>query len=198
MNYKIFIFVFFILYLFLQLENKKSEMLNIYNQPLQRCGEKNMNNGSWDNLKKCSEIDGGVHQICINNISSNATNFSKLTGQSDWSSNRNNENHCVCLGAWSLYVAQKKKNGQNIKQNILKCDAIPKVSLSKKYISKFSSGWNKWNGLEIDGQIKDGVNELVTNCFKGQYKEEFKKNYCQFAKKVPELTKTNAYLQLCK
>ena len=41
-----------------------SELLNIYDQPLQECGNDNMSNGSWDNNKKCSELDGGVHQLC--------------------------------------------------------------------------------------------------------------------------------------
>jgi len=37
--------------------------------------------------------------------------------------------------------------------------------LSKNYVSKFSEGWNKWNGLEIDDQIKHGVNELMNQCY---------------------------------
>ena len=36
-------------------------MKNIYNKKLESCGNKNMTNGSWDNNKMYSEIDGGVH-----------------------------------------------------------------------------------------------------------------------------------------
>ena len=136
-------------------------MLNIYDEPLEKCKEKNMHNGSWDSKGKCSEVGGGVHQICVKDISKNAPKFSKKTGQSDWSDNRNGNNHCVCLGAWSLY--NSKSNQSNKK--MLKCDAIPKISLSKKYVSKFSEGWNKWNGLEVNGQIKDGIESLVENCY---------------------------------
>ena len=85
---------------------------NIYDEELKSCGTENMSNGSWDSNKKCSETEGGVHQICIKNISKNAKNFSLETGQSNWSDERGNNNHCVCLGAWSLY----NKKGKNKKK----------------------------------------------------------------------------------
>ena len=47
---------------------------------------------------------------------------------------------------------------------VLKCGAIPKASLTKRYVSKFGEGWNKWNGLEINDQIKNGVESLVKDC----------------------------------
>ena len=183
--------------------NKKSvekfnEMLNIYDEPLEQCRIGNMANGSWDNDGKCSELGGGVHQICINNISKKTPKFSKDTGQSNWSDNRANNNHCVCLGAWSLYN-NKNKNIRN-KNNILKCDAIPKVALSDKYVSKFSEGWNKWNGLELDNQIKHGVEALVKNCYNPNDKKsiKLKNNYCRFAKKNKALNNTKLYNKLCK
>ena len=86
-----------------------NELLNIYNEPLKKCGLKGMSNGSWDSEGKCSELGGGVHQICIQNISKKTPKFSKKTGQSNWSDKRGNDNHCVCLGAWSLYNAKNKK-----------------------------------------------------------------------------------------
>ena len=181
--------------------NKKKEfyqnaMLNIYNEPLKPCGNKGMSNGSWDNEGKCSELDGGVHQICIKDISNNAVGFSNKTGQSNWSDQRNGDNHCVCLGAWALYNAQGNKSGK-----ILKCDAIPKAALSENYVSKFSEGWNKWNGNELEDQIKEGVESLVNKCYvrnskKNKYKG-LKKNYCNFAKNVPTLKNSDLYRELC-
>ena len=112
-------------------------LLNIYNQPLEPCRVGNMSNGSWDNQGKCSETGGGVHQICINNIANNTPNFSSNTGQTNWSDQRGQDNHCVCLGAWSLYNAKGNKP-----TNVLKCDAIPKIALTTDYVSKFSQGWN--------------------------------------------------------
>ena len=47
---------------------KGGTLKNIYNQQLQPCGNSNMEYGSWDNNYKCSELDGGVHQICIKNM----------------------------------------------------------------------------------------------------------------------------------
>lgn len=169
--------------------------LNIYNQPLKKCGTNKMVNGSWDSTGKCSERDGGVHQICIKKISKNATNFSLNTGQSNWSDMRNNDNHCVCLGAWSLYNAKNK----NRKKKILKCDAIPKIALSKNYVSKFSEGWNKWNGLEFNNQIVNGVNNIINDCYDPSDKKSIhlKNNYCKFAKQVNELKKSDLFKKMC-
>ena len=178
-----------------------SELLNIYDEPLQKCGSKDMSNGSWDNDKKCSELDGGVHQICVNNIAKNLKNFSLETGQTDWSDNRKDNNHCVCLGAWSLYNAKlnKYKKKKLKGKRVLKCDAIPKVALSDKYVRKFSEGWNKWNGLELNNQIKDGVNSLVKECINTSEEKSkaLKKNYCKFAENISSLNKTNIYKDLC-
>lgn len=177
-------------------------MKNIYNKKLESCGNKNMTNGSWDNNKMCSEIDGGVHQICIRNISKNTPKFSLNTGQSDWSDKRNENNHCVCLGAWSLY--NKKNNEKNEKKNnkkkILKCDAIPKIALSDNYVSKFKEGWNKWNGLELENQIVDGVENMVKICSNTtkKNKKNLLKNYCNFSKNHKILNEREFYEKNCK
>ena len=81
------------------LEN--TQMLNIYGENIQPC--RNQNNiddksGSWDSEGYCSELDGGVHQICFN-VDENTKDFSSQTNQSDWSLNRYGKNHCMCLGA---------------------------------------------------------------------------------------------------
>lgn len=166
---------------------------NIYNEPLEPCGTPEMSRGSWDNEYKCSERGGGVHQICLNNISKTIPGFSKLTGQSDWSDNRGDDNHCVCLGAWSLYNTK-----HIIEDNAVKCDAIPKAVLSNRYTSKFSQGWNKWNGLELSNQIKDGVESLVENCYKNDTKSQnLINNYCDFAKKNETLKDTEVYNKYC-
>ena len=36
-----------------------------------------MDIGSWDTEGKCSELGGGVHQICVKNISNNTKIFQK-------------------------------------------------------------------------------------------------------------------------
>ncbi len=181
-------------------QNGGNELINIYDEPLEPCDEGNMGNGSWDYNGKCSEIDGGVHQICFKKLGKNSNNFSLNTGQDNWSKNRNSNNHCLCLGAWSLYVSKKNKgiiDDDNDDQ--LKCDAIPKVSLTKNYVNKFQ-GWDKWNGLELDGQTKDGVNELVNQCFKqGNNKQKNKliKNYCNFSNDIHELKNSGFYKKFC-
>ena len=207
--YLCFIGIFIGIILLNKKEKKKirggKNLKNIYDEDLKKCGNEKMKNGSWGKNNKCDELGGGVHQICIKKISKNTENFSKNTGQSNWSENRNEDNHCVCLGAWSLYNKKKKKKNKIEKNDrILKCDAIPKNALSENYVSKFSEGWNKWNGLELDNQIKNGVEELVKNCYydnenHNMYKksQKLKKNYCNFAKKHNELNNTNLYNKLC-
>ncbi len=175
-------------------------MKNIYDQPLQSCGTSSMKPGSWDSEGYCSETDGGVHQICIKNISQSTPRFSETTGQSNWSNKRGTDNHCVCLGAWSLYNAKQEKNKQSMSnKQVLQCDAIPKVALSKQYVNKFSEGWNKWNGLEINDQIKNGVEALVTNCYDptDSKTEALRKNYCEFAKEVIPLSSSTMYHKYC-
>lgn len=175
-------------------EDFNNYMLNIYDEPLQPCGTSSMSSGSWDSEFKCSEKGGGVHQICIDNIANNAPQFSESTGQSNWSDKRGNDNHCVCLGAWSLYNTKPTKTGKK-----LKCDAIPKISLSNRYVSKFSEGWNKWNGYEVSDQIVHGVESLVSECDKGDNQsKKLIKNYCNFAKHNSSLNKTPMYKRKCK
>ena len=156
-----------------------------------------MKNGSWDKNGKCSEMDGGVHQICINNISNNTPGFSKKTGQNNWSDKRGTDNHCVCLGAWSLYNVN---NNTNRKNNVLNCDAIPKTVFSDSYTSRFSEGWNKWNGLEINNQIIYGIEGLVNNCLNKNDTQKYlnlKNNYCNFSKKHKSLSRRKLYKKHC-
>lgn len=164
-------------------------LLNLYDQELQPCPDnESESSGSWDGNKKCSELDGGVHQICYRDIGTNANEFSKNTGQNDWSTGRGDENHCVCLGAWSLYKKQIDEGiiEDNAKSR-LKCDAIPKIAFSIDYVDKFST----WNGNELSGQIINGVEGIVEECEKDTDDETKKTklidNYCNFADQVDEL-----------
>lgn len=190
--------IYIVMYLCRSRQRDKYQNTNIYGETLEPCRETGMDKGSWMLDGTCSETDGGVHQICIKNIANNANEFSKKTGQDNWSDKRKNDNHCVCLGAWSLYVNTQ----DDIKDNILKCESIPKIALSKKYVSRFSEGWNKWNGLEIPNQIKDGVNELMNQCYDSTSSDKkyarLQEYYCLFAKEVPALKNSNTYRELCR
>ena len=130
---------------------------NIYGEELEQCQvNKNINNrGSWDEDGFCSERGGGVHQICFK-VERETSDFSSETGQSDWSKDRVGKNHCMCLGAWALYKAKNKGNGRE-----LVCDSIPDMALSIEYIDN----WNTWNGNELPGQIVEGVDNLVQQCY---------------------------------
>ena len=184
---------------------KMNNPLNIYNEPLVACGDAETDNGSWDSEGMCSERGGGVHQICVRNIGTNTNKFSKNTGQDDWSTGRGNKNHCVCLGAWSLY--NHKKNKGKIKDTNTKklmCEAIPNYSLSSDYVLKFDGdfkqGWEIWNGNEKANQIVDGVNSMVSECYDSgntKQKEELRNNYCNFAKDISKLNEKNFYKNMC-
>ena len=42
----------------------------------------------------------------------------------------------------------------------LKCDAIPSIALTPRYVRQ----WSTWNGLELPRQIEKGVHRLVEEC----------------------------------
>ena len=135
---------------------------NIYGKPLKRCrrtGRTQRNRGSWDREGYCSELDGGVHQICFA-VDGDTKNFSSATYQGDWSLDRVDRNHCMCLGAWALFKARQNLNEVPPTSGELVCDAIPETALSPAYISK----WNTWNGHQKDKQVMDGVRALYTQC----------------------------------
>jgi len=166
--------LFLILILFILFFYKNYEgiyLLNIYGEPLQPCRNIDGDNkGSWDDSGFCSEMDGGVHQICFN-VNNSTINFSEDTYQSEWSKSRVNKNHCMCLGAWALYKARQEKSEIPQTNDELICEAIPETSLEQQYIEN----WKTWNGNELPNQIKDGINSLYTQCSNKAVNEKQKK-----------------------
>ena len=126
-------------------------------------------------------------------IDNSTKNFAKDTNQNNnWSIDRNNNNHCMCLGAWSLYKAKQNKNKIEKTNNELICESIPEVSLSDKYVNK----WNKWNGNELPNQIVDGVNSLYNQCYKkGNLKQKkyLNNKYIKLTKNKKEFHSTDIY-----
>ena len=49
--------------------------------------------------------------------------------------------------------------------------------LTRRYVNKFSEGWNKWNVLELNNQVIDGVESHFLNCYNPAIKksEELRK-----------------------
>ena len=175
------------------LEN--TQMINIYGENLRPCRNQNNiddNRGSWDSEGYCSELDGGVHQICFN-VDEDTKEFSSQTNQSDWSLNRYGKNHCMCLGAWALYKAKQEQNIIPKTSNELNCDSIPSISLTNNYINT----WNQWNGNELPNQIVQGVNQLVEQCYsKGNesQKQYLKEKYLSLVDSRNEFHNTDTYL----
>ena len=176
---------------------------NVYGQTLERCRKFNDDyRGSWDSLGLCSEqgVNTGLHQICFN-LNSQTSNFSYATGQSNWSegrisNSRPENNHCMCLGAWSLYKARQNEKQINRTNNELQCKSIPDTVFLDEYVGK----WDVWNGNELPNQVVDGMDELVNQCIVDADNEDQKKylinKYCQLASKKNEL-KTYTYKQYC-
>jgi hypothetical protein len=136
-----------------------SKKKNIYGTELKKCNNLSMNDSS--NNGHCYESGGGYHNICINMHPFIANNFSELTGQSDWSKNKINNNHCICQGAWANYIAKLKQNNEyyNLPYGILNCEAIPEEVLTI-YKDKFKT----WNNLTIENQHFHAYNELLKHC----------------------------------
>jgi len=151
--------------------NNHKVLKNIYGEPLQMCRTSH-ENGSWDPDGYCSEKGGGVHQICMK-VTNDTSDFSSETGQTDWSKERVGNNHCMCLGAWALYKAKNKGNG-----NELVCDSIPEMSLNSNYIDN----WNKWNHNELSDQIINGVDSMVEQCYQRKQSKYLKNKYDKLRK----------------
>ena len=139
---------------------------NIYGEPLKKC-KTGDSPGSWDSQGYCSERGGGVHQICME-VTPERGDFSTQTEQGPWSQDRVGNNHCMCLGAWALYKAKGKGDG-----NELQCESIPDLSLNPKYVKK----WNTWNGNELPNQIVKGVDSMVKQCYQKKKSNYLKMKY---------------------
>ena len=152
----------------------------------------------------CSEqgVDTGLHQICFN-LNDNTKNFSGDTGQSNWSPSRipkgkRNNNHCMCLGAYSLYKAKQKERFAQKTKNELNCSAIPETAFNSEYVKK----WNEWNGYELPEQVVEGISSLYSQCYKKGNKKQKKylgSKFCNLANKKEgkSLKKTSLYKNKC-
>ena len=166
---------------------------NIYGNPLAPCQTlSNDSRGSWDPQGYCSERGGGVHQICMK-IDEQTKNFARDTMQgSNWSEGRQGKNHCMCLGAWSLYKS-RQSNDAHQTENELVCEAIPEMALSEEY----TNHWNTWNGHEQPDQIVDGINSLVSQCYNRKRSPYLKKKYCDLTRRNPKFKSSKTYQKIC-
>ena len=196
MNCKL-LFLIIVIYFFFFSSCKEgydnSEYLNIYGEPLKPCqlDMSQDNQGSWIN-GHCSEMGGGVHQICLE--VDKTDKFSENTGQGNWSEGRSGKNHCMCLGAWALYKAKQNTGEINKTDNELLCESIMDDALHERYVGN----WNTWNGNELDNQIIHGVNELMEQCYdKGtQSQREYLKNiYLELTDPRGEFHDTSTYIK---
>lgn len=136
-------------------------MKNIFGTELIACRKSNSQDqrGSWDARGMCSDrgkMDPGVHQICFS-VRGDTENFSEATYQSDWSRDRKDKHHCMCLGAYSLYKQRQKIGEIPETDNELKCHAIPETALSQKYLKN----WAKWNGYEGEYKLHENYTHAL-------------------------------------
>jgi len=130
--------------------------VNVYGTPLEECQEIRTDySGSWMNDGTCSEVVGGIHQICVENLPGD---FSAQTHQTAWSEGRKNMRHCVCIGAWSLYMTDAERHPEHAKEIMPHCKAIPETALTKHYMGY----WKDWNGYPAS--VTKGLGELVRRC----------------------------------
>jgi hypothetical protein len=130
--------------------------VNIFGTPLEECRANLADmSGSWQDDGTCSEQVGGIHEICIEQL---PADFSSETHQPPWSEQRANQRHCVCVGAWSLYMTDAAKHAQQAAAIMPHCKAIPETALTSRYLHN----WKDWNGYPAN--IVKGVGELVERC----------------------------------
>lgn len=193
--------------------------LNIYGEPLQICKSQNDESdrdGSFEDGGYCTELGGGVHQLCFK-IKEESQDFAKNTRQSyNWSADRlckkrdkngncieklESNNHCMCLGAYSLYKNRQINNPiydeiTTKTSNELICEAIPETVFNEEYINS----WNTWNTNEIPNQIKVGVEEMVKQCsqnISSEQKQILINKYCNLASKKSEMKEGKFYKKHC-
>jgi len=142
-----------------------SVKVNLYGAQLEECRVGNDFAGSWKDDGTCSEQTGGVHQICIESL---PADFSSETHQSPWSKEREGMRHCVCVGAWSLYMTDAQKHQAGADHIMPHCRSIPETVLTTRYLGH----WKAWNGYPAS--VVHGIKELVTRCLGQAGKEEFK------------------------
>jgi len=130
--------------------SETSEKKNVFDGPLEECRVGSDPMGSWLDDGTCTEEFGGIHQICLEEI---PADFSAETGQSPWSEERAGKRHCVCIGAWSLYMTKHDTNPV-----LPHCRSIPKTVFTSAYIQN----WKDWNGIAAD--VQKGVGKLVEKC----------------------------------
>merc|ERR1712151_810725 len=130
--------------------------VNVYGEPLSECrAAATDSSGSWMWDGKCTEEGGGVHQICMDQL---PADFSVATGQGPWPQGRANKRHCVCIGAWSLYMTREEDPSWTTSSAWPLCDAIPLSALTSRYVAK----WKDWNG--IPAKIVLGASKLLRKC----------------------------------
>jgi hypothetical protein len=118
-----------------------------------------------------------------------AQDFSTETGQSAWSKDRQDQNHCLCLGAYALYTAKGKDQGKQVQ---LKCKSIPEAALSPEYVQK----WSTWNGNELPQQIQKGVKDLVEQCRQQAPDDQGRKHLARLACTMQASMASNSFLDL--
>jgi hypothetical protein len=157
-------------------------MVNVFGTDLEECRTNPADmSGSWQDDGKCTEQIGGVHEICIEKL---PADFSEETHQPPWSRGRADQRHCVCVGAWSLYMTDERKHPDQAQAIMPHCKAIPETALTKKYLEN----WNNWNGYSAN--IVKGVGELVKRCLQDASPSEqcgLKKRYKALRSDVKEL-----------
>ena len=143
---------------------------------MQECRKIEGDRGSWSPNGYCSEQGGGVHQICFD-VNSQNKNFASDTNQGvNWSLDRQNKNHCMCLGAFALYKTKQKNDIiDSNSNNELICNAIPETVFNPSYVST----WNTWNNHELPNQIKAGVKSLYNQCYRKAKTQKEKKYLTQ-------------------
>lgn len=137
---------------------------NLYGSAQAACGD-----------STCGVDPPAIHAICV----ALPANFCQETGQSDWCTAEASKPHCVCLGAWSLYVSK----GDDAAPDVT-CDAVPGSIFTDDYIGS----WSTWNGNELEGQEARGLQALFDKCNTGSSAAAFKSTFCTFVKGSKKLS----------
>ena len=106
--------------------------LNVYGQPLQRCGgAKAVKDAGSSEFGRCTfrSYDAGAHQICVDDL---PHGFSSKTGQGPWSNAHTGQPWCICIWAFSHWTNHLPEN----EAVPLRCSAVSSKVVDSQFATQ--------------------------------------------------------------
>lgn len=143
---------------------------NIYGETLQSCQQAGTASTGFTRDGHCSWIPGdhGAHQVCVDM----PAEFSSKTGQGHWSDAYEGQPWCICVWAWTGWIAQNEEHA------VARCDATVAMVLDETWATPHLRGGqtreNYYTAMkELCHQCYDGIVDPTLRGLCEEYKNGF-------------------------